>query len=185
MAHVEVKAWLEGVSLGQYATALNKCGYDSMLALEAASRDDIEGIVQRKDIGMLVPHQKLFLHQWGKRKMRAQKEEEEETLGGMVSERPGCHKQQKTGHLPAQSVSRHAEAQPSTSCPPTPGAKTISGAVDTLLHKRSVARSILLKDLLNHARAGDSPGDCRPRLLAGKTHSTHLASIRSVTSLVF
>ena len=60
-----IEDWLKSISLQQYAEAVGDYGYDSLLALDAASEEDLQEMMEAVD--MKKPHRRLLMEQWKKR----------------------------------------------------------------------------------------------------------------------
>jgi hypothetical protein len=62
-----VKEWLVSISLQIYTAAIIEYGYDSPIALDAASEQEMQDMTEDEDVAMKKPHRAVFMREWRNR----------------------------------------------------------------------------------------------------------------------
>ncbi len=62
-----IKEWLVSISLRGYTDAMIEYGYDSLIALDAASEQDIKDMTEDETVAMKKPHRAVFMREWRNR----------------------------------------------------------------------------------------------------------------------
>ncbi len=62
-----IKEWLVSISLQGYTDAMIEYGYDSLIALDAASEQEIKDMTEDEVVAMKKPHLALFMRKWKNR----------------------------------------------------------------------------------------------------------------------
>ena len=62
-----IKEWLVSISLQGYTDAMIEYGYDSLIALDAASEEEIKDMTEDEAVVMKKPHRAVFMREWRNR----------------------------------------------------------------------------------------------------------------------
>jgi hypothetical protein len=62
-----IKEWLVSISLQGYTDAIIEYGYDSLIALDAASEQEIKDMTEDEAVEMKKPHRAAFMREWRNR----------------------------------------------------------------------------------------------------------------------
>ena len=62
-----IKEWLVSISLQGYTDAMIEYGYDSLIALDAASEQEIKDMTEDEAVAMKKPHRAVFMREWRNR----------------------------------------------------------------------------------------------------------------------
>jgi hypothetical protein len=62
-----VKEWLVSIFLQGYTDAMIEYGYDSLIALDAASEQEIKDMTEDEAVAMKKPHRAVFMREWRNR----------------------------------------------------------------------------------------------------------------------